>query len=145
MDMVKKTLGQNDDEKTPKQKRTQLENIDEEAISVDFVKKQFSNFNTSSTVCREPMSVKQHPNDMHRAEDGSSSKHSQSFFPDRNFVQMNSGNDEQDIMPPTAGSMSSNHHGSIEDRGSSHLGSNEFVIPVDLSLTVTQIAKQFGL
>lgn len=41
-------------------------------------------------------------------------------------------------MPPTAGSISSNHHGSVEDRGSSHLGSNEFAIPaVDLTLTVT--------
>ena len=83
MDMVKKTLGQNEDEKTPKQKRTHLENIDEEALPVDFMTKQFSNF-----------SIKHHQKDLPRVEEGTSSKHSHTFFQDRNFQQIAPGNDE---------------------------------------------------
>ena len=135
MEMVKKTLGQTEDEKTPKDKRTHLENIDEEAISVDFIKRQFSNFSLGQQK-EVPASV--------RVEGGSSpSKTSQTFYPESNFMQLNSGNDEQDIMPPTLGSMSSHHVDS--NRGSSHANSNEFTVPVDLSLTVAQIAKQFGI
>jgi len=44
MEMVKKTLGHNEEERIPKEVRNRLENIDEENISVNFIRRQFSNF-----------------------------------------------------------------------------------------------------
>ena len=130
MELVRKTLGQNDEEKTPKNRPSTLENIDEEAISTGFLKKQFSNFTLASG----------QPQEMPRTDDNSSSRHSQqTFYPEtRSYVHMNRQSDEQDLVPPTM-SM-----GSDSRRCSSNNG--EFLqVPIDLNMNVTQIAKQFGL
>lgn len=86
---------------------------------VDFIKKQFSNFSLNESPS-EPQLLQQ-----------------EEQFYERNFsVAVGSPTmDEQDTMPPTIGSQG----------GSSHHGSSDYTMNIDLGLTMNQITKQFGL
>jgi len=92
MEMVKKTLGQHDEEKTPKESRALLENIDEETISVNFIRKQFSNFSLGKE-------------ETPAMEECSPTKPSQGSFAEKLAARAHAGTDEQEL--PAGGSISS--------------------------------------